>query len=237
MKYEKGLVVFMDILGFKNYICNEKKEVGKIFSIFNFAEKIKYLYNTSNMNGVKIEFFSDSFVLTTTEVSMDSFVSIMISCLLVNMQLFKETGLCTRGAVVIGEFFHEQGIVFGPGIVNAYLLESEKAKSIRMLVDENVVKVVNNTAIIQRSKDGYNELNWFMLLIQDSVKDNEYQREIGIELANKYRESLLELIRKYKDTSVYDKYLSLIYQYNNFCNIMEQCEGGYIELTIKESDL
>lgn len=237
MEYQKGLVVFMDILGFKNYICNEKKEVDKIFSIFNFAEKIKYLYNTSNMNGVQIEFFSDSFVLTTKEVSAASFFSIMTACLFVNMQLFKETGLCTRGAVVIGEFYHEQGIVFGPGVVKAYLLESEKAKYIRMIIDEDVAEVVNNATIVHRAKDGYSEFNWFMWLIQDSVKDNEYQREKGIELANKYRESLLELIRKYKDTSVYDKYLSLIYLYNHFCNIMEHCQGGYLELIIKDSEL
>ena len=239
MEYQCGFVVFMDILGFKNYVCNESRKVDNVFSIFEFSEKIQYLYNTSDLQGVKIGFFSDSFVLTTSEKNASSFSAIMIAAHLINLYVFKNTGLCTRGAVVIGEFYHEKGIVFGPGIVKAYLLENERAKFVRMIVDDDILNIYNNSAMIQKTLDGYYELNWFMLAINDCVENDDYQREKGLELAKKYRETLIELLKKHKDSSVYEKYISLIPLFNKFCYLMDQYknQGGYLDLVIKDIEM
>lgn len=228
MKYHRGFVAFMDILGFKNYLCNEDNEIDKVYSIFDFAEKISYFFNTSNINGVKIEFFSDSFVLTTEEVSMDAFTVLLMACHMINLQLFKKTKLCTRGAITIGDFFHEKGIVFGPGVVKAYTLESTEAKFVRMIIDEEVTKFVNSPLLINQAADGCFEINWFMLAIQDSEKEDGYHEEIGLELTRKYKNAILDLLEKNRNTQVYYKYLPIIKLFNNFCNIMEHYkDGGY----------
>ena len=236
MEYQKGFVVFLDILGFKEFICTKENEVKKVFSIFDFSEKIRHLYNDKNLNGVKIEFFSDSFVLTTEAVSVEAFSMIMIACHLLNLHIYKETGLCTRGAIVIGKFYHAKGIVFGPGIINAYQLENQKAKYIRMLVDKEVADFINNPIMIQKSSDGYYHYNWYVLAIQDCFKDGIFQKDKASVLARKYRDILTELLSQYRNTEVYEKYFWLTYLYNDFCRILNQYDeqGEYIELLIEE---
>jgi len=198
--------------------------------------RIQYLYDTSEIKGIGIEFFSDSFVLTTAEISFSSFVSLMIACHLINITLFKETRLCTRGAVVIGRFYHHQGIVFGPGVIKAYEMERDKAKYVRMIVDDEVAKLVNNCVLTPKTEDGFYELNWFFIAIQDCLKQGEYQHEKGLELANIYKMNLLDLLEAYKETDVYDKYKSLICLFNKFCYDMEKYSGvyNYAALVIKE---
>lgn len=80
MKYHRGFIAFMDILGFKKYLCDEDNGIDKAYSVFEFAEKISYLFNTSDINGIKIEFFSDSFVLTTEEEDLGAFTTLLIAC-------------------------------------------------------------------------------------------------------------------------------------------------------------
>ena len=238
MKYQQSLVVFMDILGFKEYVLKECEELDGIYSIFEFAKKIQYLYDTSELHGVKIGFFSDSFVLTTTDISKSGFMSLMIACHMINICLFKGIHLCSRGAVTIGRVYHHEGIVFGPGVVKAYEMERDKAKFVRMLVDEEVVQVVNNFVLTPKTEDGYYELNWFMIAIQDGVKSGEYQHEKSIELAKRYRGYLLELIEEYKSTRIYEKYKSLVELFNKFCCNMaiSSRDNSYIELAIKEDE-
>lgn len=233
MKYHRGFVAFMDILGFKNYLCNEDNEIDKVYSIFDFTEKISYLFNTSDIKGIKIEFFSDSFVLTTEEESIGAFTVLLMACHMINLHLFQITKLCTRGAITRGDFCHEKGMVFGPGVVKAYMLESTEAKFVRMIVDEEVTRILNNSLFINKAEDGYFEVNWFMLAIQDSEKEDGYHKEIGLELAIKYKNAILDLLEKNRNTQVYYKYLPIIKLFNNFCNFMDNYkDGGYKEFLI-----
>lgn len=238
MKYHRGFIAFMDILGFKKYLCNEDNGIDKVYSVFEFAEKISYLFNTSDINDIKIEFFSDSFVLTTEEEDLGAFTALLIACHMINLGLFKETKLCTRGAITRGEFFHKKGMVFGPGIVKAYVLESKEAKYVRMIVDEEVTNIVNNSLLINRAEDGCFEVNWFMIAIQDAEKKDGYHKEIGLELAGKYKDSIMDILVKNKNTQEYYKYLPIIKLFNNFCNNMEYYEdGGYKEFLIDANRL
>ena len=55
---------------------------------------------------------------------------------------FLAEGILTRGGVVHGEAYHNGRVLFGPGIVDAYALESEVAKYPRILVTESVRRAV-----------------------------------------------------------------------------------------------
>lgn len=111
--------------------------------------------------------FSDSYVLS--EVSPAWHVLAAVQAL---GSRFLGGGILTRGAVVQGYAYHHGRVLFGPGIVDAYRLESEVAKYPRILVTESVRQAVwgyhENLwkgRLLQRDVDGC----WFVNLLIPSL--------------------------------------------------------------------
>ena len=48
-------------------------------------------------------------------------------------------GCLLRGGVTIGPLFHENGVVFGGGLVQAYRMESDGARYPRIIVSQSVI--------------------------------------------------------------------------------------------------
>lgn len=221
--YSEGFIVFMDILGFSAYV-EKNKSIIKLKKINDFTEKIMSLYNSNNISGIKIAFFSDSFVLTTEEKTVQSFNSLMIACHLINISIFNSIGLFTRGAVTFGEFYHEDNIAFGPGIIQAYRIEDNDSKYVRMVIAENVEKMLDTWdckgAWIQRASDGFWYFNWYMLSLDDAIEKDGFNFNKAEEIMNQNRKIILEILEKYQDSSVYNKYLWLIEEFNECCKVM-----------------
>jgi hypothetical protein len=85
---------------------------------------------------------------------------------------FLAEGILTRGAVVHGKAYHNGRVLFGPGIVEAYTLESEVAKYPRILVTESVREEVLGYheglwkgRLLKRDVDGC----WFVNLLVPSA--------------------------------------------------------------------
>jgi hypothetical protein len=137
-----------------------------------FVEKISHLYNSSNIDGIKIVFFSDSIVLTTENISKQSVISLLIACHMINIHLYNSTRLFTRGSMCIGEFYHKENIAFGHGIIDAYE-EELKAKYIRLTVSPVLVEqeLVNN-ALIEKDENGTYYCNFYLLGVTDANKNN-----------------------------------------------------------------
>lgn len=86
------------------------------------------LIPTSNL---QMTAFSDCYVLS--EVAPAWHVLAAVQAL---GSRFLAEGILTRGAVVQGSAYHNGRVLFGPGIVDAYKLESEVAKYPRILVTD-----------------------------------------------------------------------------------------------------
>lgn len=53
-------------------------------------------------------------------------------------------GFLLRGGITIGPLYHENGIVFGPALSEAYKLESEDAKYPRILASKELTEIFNS---------------------------------------------------------------------------------------------
>lgn len=146
MNYEERVVCFIDILGFKGHVSNtikpdggeDKSQTDLLISAFN---QIRYLLDIDlpeSKEGIKATQFSDSIVLSFPDNEESGVFHALLSILWVQMALVNKGILC-RGAIVRGKLLHNSKFLFGPGLINAYLLESKASLYPRVILDKDII--------------------------------------------------------------------------------------------------
>jgi hypothetical protein len=110
--------------------------------------------------------FSDCYVLSETVPAWH-----VVAAVQALGSRFLRDGILTRGTVVAGPAYHNGRVLFGPGILDAYKLESGVAFCPRILVSEEVRKAVWGYheglwegRLLKRDHDGW----WFVNLLVPS---------------------------------------------------------------------
>lgn len=167
ISYEQRLVAFIDILGFKDIVRQSERDSTKVQLLFSALTYLKD-WETSDkwdLKYVAIEedaqkkgvenfdirgntnstSFSDSVVVS---VRVNNNVNEMASTLIINLAyigaILMEQGILFRGALTIGNIVHrDNGMVFGHGLIDAYLLESKSAKYPRIILSDKLISELN----------------------------------------------------------------------------------------------
>lgn len=233
MEYSQGYVAFIDILGFSSYVSDESNG-AKTNDLFRFIERFRDFYNESPKLGTEIAFFSDSIVITSTELS-----SIIIAVYIVESYLKKNLGLLFRGGICYGKYYHNRDITFGPAVVSAYELE-KKALYSRIILDNQIELADGLELFVFTDIDGKKCVNPYCTLIEENASYGSdgpiYPDGDVIEIISdtflKHRSELLEKIKEYKGDSVVEKYLWRIRPYNFTCNFFANmpCDTKLSEL-------
>ncbi len=176
-RFQQRFVAFVDVLGFSSIVQRMSSEdrlfttvrdalkdvdrQSRNFQRYRREQKSKRdailregaapLVGHSNL---QMTAFSDCYVLS--EVSPAWHVLAAVQALATR---FLVEGILTRGGVVHGKAYHSGRVLFGPGIVDAYSLESDVARYPRILVSESV----------RRAVWGYHEGLWKGQLLKRDV--------------------------------------------------------------------
>ncbi|WP_273150778.1 hypothetical protein [Methylophaga thiooxydans] len=216
MMYEKRIVAFIDILGFKALLDETVDKNGKdnekaidsvvsayeaIRDIWDLNKKPDYL-DTKSSETKKVSIFSDCLVVSF-EINQSSevfFTLLEIKWLI--MRLISRKILC-RGAVSLGKFIHTDNYLFGPALVEAYTLESKAAMYPRVILDHTVIEAGANNdslehsfnqqqqyveSLLEQDSDGMFYIDYFFKA-QSELNDPEYDFP-------EYIENLADVIRK-----------------------------------------
>lgn len=167
LTYERRLIAFIDILGFKDIVKQSEIDSSKIELIFSFLEFLKDWEKKDNWNLRFLEIeedaqkkgvskfdlrnktnttaFSDSIVVS---VKLDNNINEMASTLIVNLayigSVLLEKGIMFRGGLTIGNIIHkENGTVFGQGLIDAFMLETRSAKYPRIILSDKLLNELN----------------------------------------------------------------------------------------------
>lgn len=150
MNYEERITVFVDILGFKD-ILNETIDkdgndntvsIDKLLLAYSTIREIWDLDEENllkmSMTSKQITTFSDCIVISfLAKESSEIFFTIQEVKWMV-MRLLN-LGILCRGAISYGKLIHTENVLFGPALVEAYILESKAANYPRIILDRTII--------------------------------------------------------------------------------------------------
>ncbi|MGN0282688.1 MAG: hypothetical protein ACI4B3_10400 [Prevotella sp.] len=141
MEYETRLIAFVDFLGFKKMIEeseNNPMRIGEVYSAIHSIYRVlwDYLANSPGDTTLRITHFSDSIVMSCVISEIEEVVLIIRNLRYIQQKLVEDHSMLIRGAITIGDLIHDDHILMGPAMVEAYTLESTVAKYPRIIVED-----------------------------------------------------------------------------------------------------
>jgi hypothetical protein len=142
LELKSYIVAFIDLLGFSSMVSHDcEKPNGEqkyIESLYNCHIETKKL--RENHPDLQLVQFSDS-VVFALPYSIDNYINIIRMISDYQYSLLKKEILC-RGGVSYGKHFFAEDFLFSNGLIEAYRLESQTAKSPRIVVSEDLLELV-----------------------------------------------------------------------------------------------
>jgi hypothetical protein len=139
-KYERRLILFIDFLGFKEVVASTERDPGGLRRLLAAMDDIGTLGDASIFKSQRVTQFSDSVVMSY-RVTERSGVFWMINAIALTVISLVERGFLLRGAVTVGDLYHNSRHVVGPAMVKAYEMESKVACHPRVIVDPAVMRL------------------------------------------------------------------------------------------------
>ena len=162
-----GYVCFIDVLGFSNDILTnwERKSSNPLEKILSIKRKMPGFNQIDEANdsttnrtyACRVNTISDSVTICfgfNDEIIIGDLalgLEVILSNLLYIWTTFIHNGYTIRGAIDYGDIYWDENELIGPAFINAYRLESEVAKTSRVVVSSNLNKVLKDLISIQRS--------------------------------------------------------------------------------------
>lgn len=154
--FKPSYVAFLDILGFKEFVKSHGfKQIKEIFDRITIDEKtapIAMTRATNDDDGVltrynrairqcRIRIMSDSIVIAAPSKFKESLAVVLDACNDIQEALYECTEpIFLRGAVAEGDFYISNDVMFGQGLVDAYLAQENISIYPRIIVSEDVLR-------------------------------------------------------------------------------------------------
>lgn len=221
--YSKCIVAFLDILGFKNMINTKAfEEIREIFSnvipqsdfclalgrVAYDDDKVLNQYNDV-LSKTKMHIMSDSIIIAAPVGYPEALAVVIDICDVIQEQLYDlEVPVFLRGAIAEGDFYLDEQLIFGKGLVDAYVAQENYAVYPRIIVSDAVVRgktvsVDSEWKKLPRDKDGYFYINTLERYFQCKTLD-EFVTNGQVKKITQCVDSRLQ---GYADSHLRDKYI------------------------------
>ena len=169
-KYEKRYFALLDILGFSEKV-RERSPLASPERLQAIYAEIHKIFDHSELQrdrdiNVELTLFSDTVIVSvpspgSAEPQKEQRELILASflwCIRSIVLLLLRNGFLSRGCILEGEIFHEQGLVVGPAIIFAHHFESKVANYPRVLIVGDLRSQIGQfqrfTKWVRRDDDG-----------------------------------------------------------------------------------
>lgn len=212
-EYQNCYVAFLDLLGFKELIKN--RSCDEIMSVFQELEK-DYEWLCDGEPIIERKNFhkyimSDSICLYVRSDIKDSLPYLIAMCIQIQCRLLKfDPPILLRGGIAQGDIYFDGTVIFGKGLVDAYLLESNNAVVPRIIITPKTLESCTNydkvfdvflkENYIFVDYDAFYALNYLKFFCAFCGPDDTEQIE-------KVSKNFKEVLGSTTDKSLRDKYL------------------------------
>lgn len=167
-EYEERIIAFIDILGFREHInqtVTSSSHFNKIRKVLNFISDLKQDNDMGHLSqkeiGKEVTVFSDSIVISYPISLPSAGFHLLIDVIHLQLEMMGE-GIQMRGGITVGPLCHEDNIVYGPAMVEAYELESKLAVYPRIIIKDEAIKI----AASEGNHSPREELDYIMKLLE-----------------------------------------------------------------------
>ncbi len=251
MEVKNHVILFLDILGYKNLIqkCDNRNiENSYLHKIHDLMANLSIYIEKRNadvdkkngkynlrLSRFKSFIFSDNilfFAPYENETDMHNLYMNLLYGLSEFLVQYTKEDIFFRGAITKGNLYYDDTLhfIFGSGLVKAYELESEMAIYPRVIIDDNLnpSPILVGLAQDKEQKWYFDYLSLGYNLICDCRKDGEYF-EYFLACLKEQGDAISNALKKYHDNErILIKYQWLADYHNNFCN-----KQGFTEMLAK----
>ena len=146
VNYELRYIAFLDLLGFKKLVDQSivnQDVLNNIYRALSYSASMQH----DNYNGVlsmvdlgkQVTAFSDSIVISYDASMPGGGFHVLMDLVYICNDLLG-IGIPVRGGVTVGKLIHDEEKCFGPAMVEAYLMEAQKAIYPRIIIDRSVLE-------------------------------------------------------------------------------------------------
>jgi hypothetical protein len=202
--YSFSIITYLDVLGFRNLIVNRSAgEMSRVVRILK--ERTKHDEEVAKLHGMKFFNFSDTAIRITpiyTPLNIkDPFGYLFLEVLnlvYVQCDLILQK-IILRGALSIGDIVKSWGVVYGPGLVEAYELE-QRASNPRIIIDPTAFKHLRTNPALRAHdyEEEYKAITNLLRKDEDGLWFVDYLRSIETEM-DFPEEDYPKFVRKHAD--------------------------------------
>ena len=138
--YERRLILFVDFLGFKEIVDRTATDPEALQKVLWAMEQLRAIGDDAMGESQRFQQFSDCVVLSF-RVTEPSGVFYLLNDIGITTITLASAGFMIRGAVTVGDLYHDEQLIVGPAMVRAYELESKSAKYPRVIIDPEALEV------------------------------------------------------------------------------------------------
>lgn len=141
MVYLLRYCAFVDVLGFSELILRLKRRdltPENLQNLLSIVHAPPSEYQADLFQGSSLQSQSISDAVCLSAAASEAGLAHLLYCLDQLALRLLEEGFFVRGAIVKGRLFHDEQMVFGEALVNAYKLESEVARYPRIMIARDV---------------------------------------------------------------------------------------------------
>jgi len=227
-EFDQYIIAYIDFLGMKEKMQKESFETLKMieFIVTGIRKVAEMIKSMNKLDEFKVRIFSDNVLIALKLNETDlknQLISVINLLTLIQFTAFTPFNIMVRGAVTVGELFISNEIVWGKGLIDAYLLENEVAVYPRIILSKGLLKTYNANkskglnlyALIQEDFDGYWYLDFFSAV--PSITNIPIFNTILTNQAISYASAPHRIKQKFNWTLSY---------FNHFC-LRYKNRGGY----------
>ncbi len=228
--YEKRIVLFLDMMGFKQML-------GKPEDLVIAITELKNVLRPSEKEKLYADFdfiqFSDSIVIAAKTSYLANAVTFVLRLMLKVNILVTSHGIPVRGAIVCGDYYYKDDILLSPALADAYKLESTFARYPRVIISKSFTDYLSTLTIKQKSYSTFREDYDFITMVDNDgfrflnylsssgtiAKDMEYKdMDLGLRASqlDAHRKFIEKNLNSEVNEAVREKYIWMGNYHNRF---------------------